>query len=254
MRSLRLLPLFFLTACPYVDTPPTEATSTALKLSDVAVLFPLPATQAADSLLRPTSEGSHGPLLPAYAQEAVDRFPAAPPGAPPGGPPALSEDDLRLVALNLDDCFPGDDGGCRALRVIFQPIATGPRGELTTIDFAAHVLYDLPQDELSALVREVSALDEGRGAYDPYAPLGVHPILESDPEYAADYQALLLRYVGADRLTKVTLMEVLPPGRCGASAVRTSRARSRRRSRSQGPGARPRRTSSRRSCVRPSSR
>jgi hypothetical protein len=77
MRSLRLLPLFFLTACPYVDTPPTEATSTALKLSDVAVLFPLPATQAADSLLRPTSEGSHGSLLPAYAQEAVDLFPAA---------------------------------------------------------------------------------------------------------------------------------------------------------------------------------
>jgi hypothetical protein len=81
---------------------------------DTAILFPLPEVAAADSLLRASTSGAKGELLPSYAVNAL---------------PALTARKnsevvplLRVVSANIDPCFPSgvegkvDDAGVSQCR------------------------------------------------------------------------------------------------------------------------------------------
>jgi hypothetical protein len=174
---------------------------------DTAILFPLPANGARDTLLRFDSAGSLGVLLPGYASSQL---------------PALSSrrnadlwPTLRLVGANIDPCFPsGVDGQvdeqgtslCRKqIRLIFQPVHADGSGGLTTDDLSVHTFYEMNVETFQSMVDD---LIDARGA----ATLGdgsidVHPIMLSEGpggDYQSAVQTVILRYAGHSNLVKVT--------------------------------------------------
>ena len=174
---------------------------------DTAILFPLPATAGQDALLRAEASGARGVLVPGYAWDSL---------------PALGAEKnadlrprLRLVAANIDPCFPSgvdgkvdDQGGslCRKqVRLIFQPVRDDGTGQLTTDDVTVHTFYEMDGATFEALAR---ALVAARGA----ASLGdeaidVHPLMKVEgSEYAKTVQTTLLAYAGATNLAKVTYL------------------------------------------------
>ena len=174
---------------------------------DTAILFPLPDTAEQDQLLRFDSAGSLGRLLPGYATSQLPALDA--------GRNVELWPRLRVVAANVDPCFPSgvegkvDEQGtsqCRKqLRLIFQPVRDDGAGQLTTDDVAVHTFYEMDAETFADLVDDLlTARGEaslGDGA------IAVHPILLKEGPggpYQTELQRLFLRYAGASNLVKVT--------------------------------------------------
>lgn len=187
----------------------TDAVSGPLTIHplDTAILFPLPTTAAKDALLRAEASGARGVLVPDYAWASL---------------PALGAEKnadllprLRLVAANIDPCFPsGVDGKldeqgaslCRKqVRLIFQPVRDDGSGRLTTDDVTVHTFYEMDAPTFEALAR---ARVTARGT----ASLGddaidVHPLMKTGGDaYAKTVQSTLLAYAGASNFAKVTYL------------------------------------------------
>jgi hypothetical protein len=189
---------------------PAAQPTAALGVNEVSILFPLPRGGAEVGLLPlPYSAGARGELLP---RPLYDRLPLL---LMFGGPNAIYG-SLRVVAIRLDPCFPGlgRDGPapCRSqVRVVFQPITSGFDASpvSSTDDAAVHVFYEVDRDELDQMRDELSRLKAAHGLRSDDARLGPHPIIVRqglDGPFASAVRALLLRYVGAQNLRRVTFM------------------------------------------------
>lgn len=179
-----------------------------LGANDVSILFPLPAAGAIDQLLAPTDDGGRGELLPLKVFEHA-------PELTPYDDEAGQYAALRVVSVRVDPCFPSLVGaprpGCRfQVRLVLQPLYVDA-GVLRAEDAAVHVFYELPAGELVALLADLLRLKEGSAPLPTHAPLSVHPTLASEGlsgPYATGLRTALLSRIGAERLTRMTFMQL----------------------------------------------
>jgi len=189
------------------STPPVAAN--ALRNIDITVVYPLPAPDALDDLMRPTTPGRDGALLTA---DVFDR----------GGVPELDVraalatdaarlDALRVVAVRFDPCAgvvmpPAAPATCQPqIRLIFQSLLIV---DDTTIarDGAVHAFYALSADDFDVVLQELRAVRAAH-ATDAPVPLGIHPVLQAEGlsgPYATRLRALITRFCGAPHLVRVT--------------------------------------------------
>ena len=172
-------------------------------LADVSVLFPLPRSGESDQLLRASLDlGAGRVLLPAAVARRLSLLQED---------PATTYDSLRVVSLRLEPCF--REAGARAsdckqqVRFVLQPVATSTAGEMSALDAAAHVFYELRTETYVALAR---ALLDGRPR-SARAPLGVHPLLAKEGLAGPFARTLETRIVAAaadGELVRATFMTV----------------------------------------------
>ena len=150
------------------DAPPASVDG-PLDLDDVSILFPLPKSLSNDGLLAASaSVGANRELLP---RSLATRLPLL------QEDPRATYDSLHVVSVRLDPCFreagARQDACKRQVRFVLQPLALSEKGEVSTIDAAAHVFYELPNEPFVALLR---GLLEARPR-PARGPLGVHRTL-----------------------------------------------------------------------------
>ncbi len=174
-------------------------------LNDVSVLFPMPKGSEADLLLGANSAGGKGELLP---QAAFDEIPPLVVGD------GATRDDLRVVGLRIDPCFPGlgveDPAGClNQIRLVLQPVLTnGPDTPLAAQDASVHAFYTMSREEFVAMVHEIVAAKHG-ATDSTRTPLGPNPLIVeqglSGP-FATKLKEIVLARAGKESLTRVTFM------------------------------------------------
>jgi hypothetical protein len=172
-------------------------------MNDVSILFPLPAAGQLDRLLTPTSKGAHGELLPFSVFEHAPELTLY---ADKAGQYAA----LRVVSVRVDPCFPSlvdaPNPSCRfQVRLVLQPIYedAGVYAE----DAAVHVFYDLPAGDFIDLLADLLELQ----SVPKNAPLAVHSSIANeglDGPSATGLRATLLAHIGANRLTRMTFMQL----------------------------------------------
>lgn len=190
---------------------PAAPSRTDLYNTDVTILYPLPPASDINLLVwGNTLSNSYGRLVPqaVFNQITVPLDPRPFSRTRTTGTPAWNE--LRLVAVRLDPCFGSRgevaDSACpNQVRLVFQGVH-GVGATAAGEDGAVHALYELPRAELLALSRDIVRLSDQQGSYTP-GPLGVHPILARQGVWGGFGQGLktlLRRYVGEDRLVRMT--------------------------------------------------
>ena len=114
---------------------------------------------------------------------------------------------MRLIALRLDPCSARNICSPE-VRAIFQPVVVGPDGVLVVGDGAIHVFYEVPQDELVLLLKQILVLKKSYGEGIPYgSALGPQPILVAtglDGEFARGLHELVLDHLGESRIARFT--------------------------------------------------
>lgn len=205
-----------------VEAQPDAA---AVPLNDVSILLP-PTSSSSPAVIKLSDEGAFGVLLPPSMYDRLDRFvrPA------PGTTNPVDQESFQLVGVRIDPCFPDiaqlalDPSRCRAqLRVVAQPVLVGfppsptpdPAAMLQVgaTDDALHLMYELTTDEFTELaqgLRAWSGLEQSLNIDGAGADVWVHPRLQGDArdgEGGTSLRALLLRYVGVDRLSQCTFMK-----------------------------------------------
>lgn len=175
--------------------------------TDVSILYPLPAVGASTNFVQPSEAGAHGVLLPAGFVDAV----VGPVGRLDGEIATYAE--LRLVSVRLDSCSARGGAGCKSeIRAVFQPLydepvsAGEPPAGIAARDGAIHVMYDVPDAELVATMKEILALKKANGNI-ATQELGPHPILAAqglDGSFAVGLRTILLAHVGEARIARVT--------------------------------------------------
>ncbi len=186
-----------------VDAGPVDAAPPppTLRLNDVSVLFPLPPDQEAAGYLRPTDRGAHGELLPRAVFDAIPTFPVVPADG-------IAYDRMRVLSLRVDGCGGPHDTCYPQIRLVMQPM----RGSLAR-DSALHLFFRLEAGEMGDVVGELRRMRSlAPGLTD--GPLDVHPALATQGvtgPWGAALRALVLRHVGAARLTRVTFFLRAPP-------------------------------------------
>ncbi len=169
-------------------------TPVLLSMSDISVLYPLPATSEDPNHLRASDDGAYGTLFPRELFLQIPTFPAT-------TDETLVLRLLRVVSLRFDACG-GTPDDCRPeVRLVMQPIAEDGRAA----DSALHLFYAIDDfDAAVAALRELRAL-EPETAVD--APLDVHPSLVAQGvggAYGAALREVVLGLTGEDRLRRVT--------------------------------------------------
>lgn len=180
--------------------PPTRAPG----MTDLSVLFPLPASAAGlDGLLGPKDVGAYGELLP------YELFSKLPQLSFFESNKSKAYDSLRVVGARLDPCFPKLAPGalCRAqVRLVLQPFETATG--FAAIDAAVHLFFDLPEDDFTTLL---GATTSAQSAADATGPLRVHPTMASEgldgPAATLIKKAILAR-AGEGRLSRITFMQL----------------------------------------------
>jgi hypothetical protein len=184
-------------------------TRTSLFSNDVSIVFPLPKGSDKDKLLAPKSVGEKGELLPETTFTKIPRLVAE----------GATRDDMRVVSLRIDPCFPGlgvaDPQGCKnQIRLVLQPVDASEANEtINAKDAAVHAFYTMSREELGTLAREILAAKRGaRGSV--RTALGVHPLIEQqglEGTFAKDVKTAVLKHAGKQNLTRVTFMTREPP-------------------------------------------
>ena len=186
-------------------------TGSALQISDVSILFPLPTSLAErnSGMLTAASADTAGELLPAGVYDAI------------GPLLALSQQivrqDLRVVAVRIDPCFavlvPSPTGeGCEAqLRLILQPISEFPSdtGVHIAFDAGVHTFYRLTRAQVYAIKDALVALRLANSGGEYLGPLAPHPLLVAQGlpgPYGVGLRSLILSVAGASTLTRVATM------------------------------------------------
>ena len=192
--------------------PAASPAPVTLAAEDVTLIWPLPADGAQrDAMLGASSRGAHGELLPAgfYPLPVLDERDWA------VKDPLEDRARLRVVAARLDPCFasfagPRDPSCVSQIRLVLQVLRPGggsltSSGAMGANDGAVHVFYRIPREELVSLAGDLASLRKRHGA-SVMDRIGVHPLLArgAGGAEASELQALVLRHVGAERLTRVT--------------------------------------------------
>jgi hypothetical protein len=187
-------------------------------MTDVSVMYPLPASKAElEGLVPASANGRGGVLLPAELYTGATGQPKTRPTAPPppGSGAVMPWDELRAVAFRIDPCFANigpitQPESCRnQLRVVFQsiPASSSSTGGLIAVDGAVHAFYSLDRDELLGLVKDIVALRQEQQPSLASGPLMIHPILASQGLLGAEakgLRALVLKHAGAQNLVQFT--------------------------------------------------
>ena len=192
-----------------------------LQLNDVSVLFPL-ATSTAElsSSLKASATGARGVLLGASLYDSIGHLSGSTGNPPPGGIGETAYADLHVVAVRIDPCFadispdPHSATCLNQLRLIMQEVRTSS-GQATGFDSALHVFYRLTREELLDFAHAVATLREGRAPGQRLGKLAPDPVMVSeglDGPMANGVRALILRYAGAQNLTRVTKLSATTVG------------------------------------------
>src|SRR5579862_1805046 len=190
----------------------------AVQMNDVSILFPL--TGAPSDYLAASASGARGVLLPPALYDAVGHIAGSGGIVTPGGTGDAEYGDLHVVALRIDPCFaslapdPHGDGCKNQLRLIFQEVK-GDAGSAQTFDSGLHVFYALSRDDLRALVHDIGGLRAASAGTDRLGGLAPHPIIAREGTggpMATSLRALVLRYAGAQNLTRVTKLSAVNTG------------------------------------------
>jgi hypothetical protein len=178
-------------------------TALAWDLNDVSFLLPLPTDLRADPTLVPSTSAQAGELLP-------ERYLGLLP--PLAGPNSSVTDQLAVVGIRIDPCFPGIDplgGPCHSqIRMMWQPLSALPSG-ISATDAAVHSFYELTADEFKEFIGKLLVLNATSGTSTSGLSLSVHPAMIQQglqSPYWAKLRALVLAYTGDQRLTRVTFM------------------------------------------------
>lgn len=177
-----------------------------LDLNDVSWLLPLPGPAQRNALLGLDAAGARGALLPRSLYDAL-------PELMPDVTQDALHDELRVIGVRVDPCFPADaqSAGCiKQVRLVAQPVFFSPLA--STRDATIHLFYDLSDADWAdvvATLRELKALsgDATRGV-----PLDVHPVVKREGlsgAYATKVHALVTRLCGAQNLSRVAFMRLL---------------------------------------------
>lgn len=186
--------------------PPANQSSFRWDLNDVSYLMPLPEKIGPDHLLRYNSEGNGGELLPAAFIKNLPQLTAEMDASE-------IRENLRVVAVRLDPCFPADPPLLckKQLRFVLQILRPGPRGITETIDAAFHVFYTLNDLDFADLILDIK---NWKQAYAPNLtglPLQIHPAwkqqLDKSPSLIP-FQNIVTKYAGPKTISRVTAMTV----------------------------------------------
>lgn len=175
----------------------------ALEMNDLSILLPLPQSQSDKAeLLQPSTLGLGGELL---AKEIYAKVPSLVFGENRG----TRAKNVFALGIRIDPCFQEGQApqGClKQIRIVWQPVTES----LSTIDAAYHTFYQLTDQQFSSLVKELTALAQQRTNQAGEA-LYVHPTI-AEQGLAGPYwnklRNLVLRYAGAENLTRLTVMTV----------------------------------------------
>jgi hypothetical protein len=179
----------------------------AVEMVDVTPVWPLPASAdlEARGFIGAATEAAHGVVFPRAVFDAT-------PALTRVDEPDVIYANLAVVGARVDPCFQeglGDPPCEASVRLVLQSILPSPTdaAKLAARDASIHAFYvvDDQQEILDAIAALATArVDAGR---DGGGPLGVHPLLKDDAG-RAQVRDVLLRLIGADRLVRVTSMEV----------------------------------------------
>lgn len=189
---------------PVVEPGPVDGPR--LTLNDVSFLLPLPAVNREASLLAMSADGAMGPLLP---RRLYDGLPLLVEGQDAG----VLYDELRVISVRVDPCFPGaapPAATCvKQVRLVAQPLFVKD-GVVTTRDATVHLFYSPSDAAFSRVTAGVFELDEAAGSMTDGA-LDVHPVIRRqglDGPYHGKLKALVLEACGLATLSRVAFMAV----------------------------------------------
>lgn len=182
----------------------------AWDLNDVSYLMPLPQVIGSDNLLRMKDEGPNGLLLPRQTLSVV----------PPLSPVMTSqeaEENLRVIAVRIDPCFPlPTPMACqKQLRLVWQPLEIGFRNQTSTVDAALHSFYVLSDSEFDELLSDLVTWKNKFSPQTQTLPLQVHPAWKTEGDQSPaliEFNAIVKKYAGVTKLTRVTSMVVRGAG------------------------------------------
>lgn len=179
-------------------------------LNDVSYLMPLPKIIGPDNLLRMKDEGRHGLLLPRQTLSVV-------PPLSPVMTSAEAEENLRVIAVRIDPCFPLPTPlACqKQIRLVWQPLEVGFRQQTSTVDAALHSFYVLTDAEFDELLSDLITWKNKFSPQNNKLPLQIHPAWKNADDQSPaliEFNSLVKKYAGFTKLTRVTSMVVRGAG------------------------------------------
>lgn len=195
MKSLSLLFCVLVTA---------STASAVWDLNDVSYLMPLPVKVGADNLLGLEAAGRGGPLLPSKFLGAIPPLTVVHSGAEIAS-------SLRVIAVRVDPCFPlPTPQSCqKQVRLVWQPIEAGRRGQTQSVDAALHSFYVLNDADFTSLLAELATWKQKYEVQTEGLPLQIHPAWSKQGDQSpafADFNLIVRKYAGVENLTRVTVM------------------------------------------------
>ncbi len=181
-----------------------------LDLNDVSVLFPLPALNNWDQLIKADHQAKKGTLLPAEFFKKIPSLVVVPSNE-------ILYKDIRVVGMRFDPCFHEGPAPVRCkpqIRLIMQPLEN-VQGTTSTFDSSLHLFYDLSAEEFKEFIGKISLLKAEFYSKDEILPLGVNPFLKKDglqSVYFNKLTSLVFEYIGENVLTRISFMQVLGSG------------------------------------------
>ncbi len=183
----------------------SEGPKRAPGMTDLSILFPLPATSGElGGLIAAADQGASGVVLPAAVFDQMPQLSFSFSDKP------SEYAGLRAVSARLDPCFKFGDGTgpCNPqLRLVLQPIANSD-GEIIAADAAVHAFYSLSDAEFTGLL---GAMTRAQSAEDASGPLAVHPAMSREglagPAAQSIKEAMLV-FAGEQRLVRATFMQL----------------------------------------------
>jgi hypothetical protein len=182
------------------------------QINDVSYLFPL--KSETDSLLKISSSGTQGELLPQTVLKNIDRLVMS------YDAPKDEATSLRVMGVRIDPCFKyvATSSKCSPqLRLVWQPTDKLQTKEAKTYDAALHAFYDLSEEEfksLASLLKNLKDKNAKNGLTTAKLPLGIHPAFnhpKTTSYFIQDLKNIILRFAGEKKLTRITFMRLLTP-------------------------------------------
>lgn len=178
-----------------------------VEMVDVTPVWPLPTEASLEErgFIIASTEAEHGAVFP---RDVFDSTPAL----TRVDEPDVIYANLVVVGARIDPCFQEglEDPPCElSVRLVLQPVLPSPTDAsvLEARDASIHAFYIVEEER--ELLDAITALATARvdRKLDGGGPLGVSPLLLDD-EGRKKTREVLLRMIGADRLVRVTSMEV----------------------------------------------
>lgn len=169
--------------------------------NDVTVLLPLPRVESELGLLRPSTEGGKGALIPHSILERVGTLDQH----------EYAEDTLKklvVVALRFDPCFEIEKKCVPQIRLVLQPL-TRLWGKISTQDATVHAFYNLSEQEFGKLLAGLRDIKKSFPGVS--GPLQIHPLLKEQGyqgPFAKAFFPLVLSFIGEQNLSRLTFMQL----------------------------------------------